>query len=70
MTLYKLQDLVDATELDGWFYGTELVRINKNEFHYTIKSIKKRKGNRLLVNFHGYPENLYQWIDKKDLKQI
>lgn len=61
---YRVKDLKNE-EIKGTFYENELVKYDKQDDVYKIERVIKKKGNKYLVKWLGYPET--SWIDKKDL---
>lgn len=61
---YRVKDLKNE-EIKGTFYENELVKYNKQDDVYKIEKVIKKKGDKYLVKWLGYPET--SWIDKKDL---
>ncbi|GFX55753.1 putative uncharacterized transposon-derived protein F54H12.3 [Trichonephila clavipes] len=60
---YRIKDL-NNEEVKGTFYENELVKYGKKDSIYKIEKIIKKKGDKYLVKWLGYPEST--WIDKKD----
>lgn len=59
---YKIKDLSNE-EVKGSFYENELVKYDKKDDVYRVEKIIKKKGDKYLVKWLGYPET--SWIDKK-----
>ena len=70
ITLFKLADLTTNEHLDGLFYQSELTKLDPTGFNYTIKSIKRQTKTHVLASFNGYPSDYYEWIPKKNLRNI
>ena len=61
---YRVRDL-NEEEVKGTFYENELVKYDKKDNIYKIEKIIKKKGDKYLVKWVGYPGA--SWIDKKDV---
>jgi len=61
---YKIVDL-NGEEIQGTFYGEELQKTSQEIFR--IEKVIKRKGERSLVKWVGYPDSFNSWVDNKDL---
>ncbi|GBL93091.1 Putative uncharacterized transposon-derived protein F54H12.3, partial [Araneus ventricosus] len=61
---YRIKDLSNE-DVQGTFYENELVKYDKKDDTYKIEKIIKKKGDKYLVKWLGYPET--GWIDRKDL---
>lgn len=61
---YRIKDLANE-DIKGTFYENELVKYHKKDNIYKIEKIIKKKGDKYLVKWLGYPET--SWIDKKDV---
>ena len=61
---YKIADL-NGEEIQGTFYGEELQKTSQEIFR--IDKVIKRKGERSLVKWVGYPDSFNAWVDNKDL---
>jgi transposase InsO family protein len=59
--LYKLEDY-NHKELPRSFYAEELQLISADTL-YRIEKVIRRKGNKSLVKFLGYPSDANEWID-------
>ena len=47
------------------FYKKVLQKTNQKEFR--VKTIIKRKGDKLYIKWKGYNNCFKRWIDKKDI---
>ena len=67
---YKIEEL-DGTLLKGTFYEQDLQKVNvsKNDL-FRVDKVVKRKGNKVLVRWKGWPDKYDSWIDKKDVKKL
>ena len=64
---YKLEEW-DGTLLEGTFYEQDLQKVNvTNNNLFRIEKIVKRKGNKVLVNWKGWPNKYNSWIEKGQL---
>ena len=61
---YKIVDL-NGEEIQGTFYGEELQKTSQEI--YRIEKVIKRKGDRSLVKWVGYPDSFNSWVDNTDL---
>ena len=61
---YVISDL-NGEAIIGTLYKKELQKTNEKEFR--IEKLIKREGDKLYVNWKGYDNSFYSWIDKKDL---
>ena len=61
---YVISDL-NGEAVIGTLYKKELQKTNQKEFR--IEKLIKREGDKLYVNWKGYDNLFYSWIDKKDL---
>lgn len=71
VTTYKI-DEYDGTPLKGTFYKQDLQKVYMSEEDdlFRIDKIVKRKGNKVLVHWKGWPDKYDSWIDKKELQTI
>jgi transposase InsO family protein len=58
--MYNVKSYIDEV-LDGRFYEAELQRVIPPDV-YPIEKVHRRKGNKYLVTFLGYPGTTY-WVD-------
>lgn len=65
--------LVDENEesIAGSFYAEELQAITQppNKLH-KIEKVLKRRGNRVLVRWEGYPPSFDSWIGRRDIERV
>ena len=61
---YVISDL-NGEAIIGTLYKKELQKTNQKEFR--VEKLIKREGDKLYVNWKGYDNSFYSWIDKKDL---
>ena len=57
---YKIADL-NGEEIQGTFYGEELQKTSQEIFR--IEKVIKRKGDRSLAKWVGYPDSFNSWVD-------
>lgn len=60
---YKISDY-NNEEIQGTFYEQELQKTSQEV--YRIEKVIKRRGNKSLVKWKGYPESFNSWIDNKE----
>lgn len=56
---------VSSTNIQGTFYEQELQKTTQDV--YRIEKVIKRKGNKVLVKWKGYPDEFNSWVDKNEL---
>src|SRR6218665_978500 len=61
---YKITDY-NGEEIQGTFYEQELQKTNQEI--YRIEKIIRRRGNKSLVKWLGYPDSFNSWIDNENL---
>jgi hypothetical protein len=61
---YKITD-ANGEEINGSFYEQEL-QITSQEF-FRIEKVIRKRGNKSLVQWLGYPESFNSWVDNKEL---
>jgi hypothetical protein len=64
---YKITDL-NGEEIQGTFYGQELQKTSQEIFR--IEKVIRRRGNKSLVKWLGYPETFNSWVENKELVQL
>jgi hypothetical protein len=64
---YKITDS-NREEIQGTFYEQELQKTNQEM--YRIEKIVRRKGNKSLVKWVGYPESFNSWVDNAELVKL
>ena len=65
---YKLKDL-NGEEIKGSFYEQKLQKTTQEMFR--IEKVIRRKGDKSLVKWMGYPVEFNWWIDNnKDLVKL
>jgi len=64
---YKITDY-NGEELQGSFYERELQTTNQEIFR--IEKIIRKRGNKVLAKWVGYPESFNSWVDNEDLVTI
>jgi len=64
---YKIKDY-NNDEIQGTFYEQELQKTNQ-EVHRIEKIIRKR-GDKSLVKWFGYPKSFNSWVENKDLIKL
>ena len=54
--------------MEGTFYEQDLEKVNVTDDDiFRIEKIVKRKSNKVLVNWKGWPNNYNSWIAKDQL---
>jgi len=61
---YKLK-YFNGKEIKGSFYEQELQKTTQEIFR--IEKVIRRKGDKSLVKWLGYPDKFNSWVDNKDL---
>ena len=65
---YKIEEW-DGTTLQGTFYKQDLQKVTVTDDNiFRIEKIVKRKGNKVLVNWKGWPDKYNSWIEKRLVK--
>jgi len=64
---YKIVDYNDE-EIKGSFYEQELQKTTQEMFR--IEKILRRKGDKSLVKWLGYPDSFNSWVDNDDLVEL
>jgi len=64
---YKLKDF-NGEEIKGSFYEQELQKTTQEMFR--IEKVIRRKRDKSLVKWVGYPTEFSSWIDNKDLVKL
>ena len=58
----------DGTVVEGTFYAQDLQRVDvKDDDLFRIDKIVKRKGDKVLVRWKGWPVKYDSWVDKRGL---
>ena len=63
---YKIRD-GNSEDIKGTFYGEELQKTDQSM--YRIEKIIRKKGNKALVKWKGYPDEFNSWIPLIDLEK-
>ena len=64
---YKIKDL-NGEQIKGTFYREELQKTNQEVFR--IEKIIRKKGDKAIVQWKGYPDEFNSWVSLKDFKNI
>jgi len=64
--VYKVTDL-KGEQLSSIFYEPELIKVGKIDYRkkFEIEKVLERKGNKVLVQWKGFPSSFNEWIPKK-----
>ena len=62
---YKINEW-DGTPLKGTFYEEDLQKVRVNDL-FRVEKIVKRKGDKVLVRWKGWPDKYDSWIEKRAL---
>ena len=62
---YKINEW-DGTPLKGPFYEEDLQKVRVNDL-FRVEKIVKRKGDKVLVRWKGWPDKYDSWIEKRAL---
>ena len=58
----------DGTPVEGTFYAEDVQKVNvKDDDLFRIEKILKRKGDKVLVRWKGWPNKYDSWIEKRAL---
>ena len=64
---YEIEEW-DGSSLKGTFYEQDLQKVNvTDDDTFRIEKIVKRKGNKVLVQWKGWPQKYNSWIEKGQL---
>ena len=64
---YKIQEW-DGTPVVGTFYAQDLQKVTvKDDDLFRVEKIVKRKGDKVLVRWKGWPDKYDSWIEKRAL---
>jgi len=67
VTTYKVEEW-DGTSVEGTFYAQDLQKVAvEDDDLFRIHKIVKRKGDKVLVRWKGWPVKYDSWVDKKDV---
>ena len=66
INVYYLEDL-KGEAVKGKFYEQELIVVEKPK--KIVKSVLKRKRDKVFANFEDYPESYGEWLNKSELKK-
>ena len=65
---YKIEEF-DGTLLKGTFYERDLQKVNVSKDDlFRVDKVVKRRGNKVLIRWKGWPDKYDSWIDKNDVK--
>ena len=64
---YKVNEW-DGTSIKGTFYEQDLQKVTvEDDDLFRIDKIVKRKGDKVLVRWKGWPDKYDTWLNKKDV---
>ena len=64
---YKIHEW-DGTPVEGTFYAQDLQKVTvKDDDLFRVEKIVKRKGDKVLVRWKGWPDKYDSWIEKRAL---
>ena len=65
---YKINEW-DGTPVEGTFYAEDVQKVNvKDDDLFRIEKIVRRKGDKVLVRWKGWPDKYDSWIEKRALR--
>jgi hypothetical protein len=64
---YKISDS-NGEEIQGTFYEQELQKTSQEI--YRIEKVIRKRGNKSLVKWVGYPESFNSWVDNAELLAV
>ena len=64
---YKITDGYED-EIQGTFYEQELQKTSQEIFR--IEKVIRKRGNKSLVKWLGYPESMNSWVDNESLTML
>ena len=64
---YKITD-TNGEEIQGTFYEKELQKTTQEIFR--IEKVIRKRGNKVLVKWMGYPKEFNSWIDSSDMLHV
>lgn len=66
---YKVDEW-DGTQVKGTFYAEDLQKVTvEDDDLFRIDKIVRRKGNKVLVHWKGWPDKYDTWLNKKDVSK-
>ena len=66
---YKVAEW-DGTQVKGTFYAEDLQKVTvEDDDLFRIDKIVKRKGNKVLVRWKGWPDKYDTWLNEKDVSK-
>ena len=66
---YKINEW-NGTSLRGTFYAQDLQKVTvMDDDLFRVEKIIKRKGDKVLVRWKGWPDKYNSWVEKRDLRR-
>ena len=67
---YKVNEW-NGTSLRGTFYAQDLQKVTvMDDDLFRVEKIIKRKGDKVLVRWKGWPDKYNSWVEKRDLLRM
>ena len=61
----------DGSPLEGTFYNQDLQKVQvSDDTLFRIEKVIRRKGNKILVRWKGWPQKYDSWIDKTSTRRL
>ena len=64
---YRIRDLADEP-IVGSFYEQQLQKTTQNTFR--IARVLRKRKDKVLVKWKGYPDKFNSWISRQDLQRL
>ena len=66
---YKINEW-NGTSLRGTFYAQDLQKVTvMDDDLFRVEKIIKRKGDKVLVRWKGWPDKYNSWVEKRNLRR-
>ena len=67
---YKITEW-DGSPLEGTFYNQDLQKVQvSDDSLFRIEKVIRRRGNKMLVRWKGWPQKYDSWIDKTSTRRL